>query len=148
MFDSTRRISPRAIFPAVLFFLWLGACTPESSAAAPSPREDPYRATPEAEQPAAGICASFKEETIRVEIRAWPDNVPEPRCIRVRAEQKMIIVNNAGEAIAFRLGRYQARIEPGGSFTIDIPFGDYLAPGAHSLHIQPYGGPEIFFEGE
>ncbi len=143
-----RRLSIFPFYMTFLIFPLLSACAPKDSATTSSPSADFTRATPEAEQPAAGICASFTEETIRVEIRAWPDNVPEPRCIKVRAEQKMILSNQTGEPIEFRLGRFHAIIETGGSFAIDIPFSDYLAPGVHSLHVQPYSGPEIFFMGE
>jgi hypothetical protein len=134
-------------FTAVVVLL-LAGCSPAAatSAEAPTATVEEYRATPEAEFPAAGICASFKEETIRVEIRAWPGNVPDPRCIQVRAEQNLIILNSAPEAITFTLGKYRATIEPGASYTIQPAFGEYLLPGAHSLHIEPYGGPEIYFE--
>jgi hypothetical protein len=127
--------------PAELMFTLLRACAPRSSTSAPTATPDAYRALP-----AAGICASFPEETVRVTIRAWPDNIPDPRCIRVRAGQTLTILYQSGEPIEFRLGRFQDVIPPAGSHSIDIPFGDYLAPGAHSLHIEPFGGPEIFFE--
>jgi hypothetical protein len=107
---------------------------------------DAYRATPEADSPAAGICASFKEATIRIVIRAWPGNVPDPRCIRVRTDQNLVIQNDTATAITFTLGRFHATLEPGEAYTIEPAVGEYLTPGAHSLHIEPYGGPEIFFE--
>ena len=140
-------------FTAAAVMLCLAACAPAATTAtapvstkAPAETAEEYRATPEAEFPAAGICASFKEETIRVEIRAWPGNVPDPRCIQVRAEQNLVIQNSAPAAITFRLGTFHATIEPGGSYPIAQPFGEYLLPGAHSLRIEPYGGPEIYFD--
>jgi hypothetical protein len=142
-----KRIPDLAWFPIVFILLLPGACTTGPFATALPAGTDAYRASPEASQPAAGICASFKEEIIRVAIRAWPDGVPEPRCIKVRTDQKLVIANGTGKPIEFRLGKFYALIEPGGSYAIDVPFGEYLAPGAHSLHVQPYGGPEIFFEG-
>ena len=141
-----KRIPDLAWFPIVFILLLPGACSPGTAATAVPIVTAAYRATPESEQPAAGICVSFKEETIRVEIRAWPDGVPEPRCIKVRAEQKLVIANGAAEPIEFRLGEFSATIEPGGSYVTAVPFGEFLAPGAHSLHIIPFGGPEIFFE--
>jgi len=144
-------MSKKNSFPLFHFFLpvfamLLGACSPAVPSIAPAPSADLYRATPEADSPAAGICASYDEETIRVEITAWPDNIPQPRCIKVRAEQKLVLVNRAPETIEFTLGRFHGSLEPGGSFAIDLAFGEYLAPGAHSLHIVPYGGPEIYLE--
>ncbi|MGB7538735.1 MAG: hypothetical protein WBM17_09365 [Anaerolineales bacterium] len=134
-------------FTAVVVLL-LAGCTPATatSTASPAAKVEEYRATPEAEFPAAGICASFKEATVRVAIRAWPGNVPDPRCIQVRTDQNLIILNSAPEAITFTLGKYHATIEPGASYPIEPAFGEYLLPGAHSLHIEPYGGPEIYFE--
>jgi hypothetical protein len=134
-------------FMAVTVLL-LAGCSPAAatSVASPAATVEEYRATPEADFPAAGICASFTEETIRVEIRDWTDNVPDPRCIQVRAEQNLVIRNSAPEAITFALGKYHSMIEPGASYTIRPAFGEYLLPGAHSLHIEPYGGPEIYFE--
>ena len=122
-------------------------CFPPAAGNAPSPTltTASYRATPKADSPAAGICASFKEETIRIEIRAWPDGVPDPRCIAVRAEQKLFLLNSAPEPSVFLLGVFHGTIEPGESFAIDRTFGEYLLPGMHSMHIRPYGGPEIFF---
>ena len=136
-------------FTAIVVLLLAGcspAATTMTNAEAPTAKLEGYRATPEADFPAAGICASFKEETIQVEIRAWPDNVPDPRCIQVRAEQNLIIRNSAPAAITFRLGMFHATIEPGASHAIEPAFGAYLLPGAHSLHIEPYGGPEIYFK--
>jgi hypothetical protein len=98
---------------------------------------------PSAPQPVAGICAAFEEETVRVEIQARPDNVPDPRCIRVRADQKLTISNRSGEPIEFHLGKFHAVIEPGGSNRIGFAFGDYLAPGAHSLHVEVFEGRTV-----
>jgi hypothetical protein len=131
---------------AAIAVMLLAACTPRAvQTTAVTATMDAYRATPEADSPAAGICASFKEPTIRVVIQAWPGNVPDPRCIRVRADQNLVIENATAAAITFRLGRFAATIEPGETYAIEPAFGEYLAPGAHSLHIEPYGGPEIFF---
>jgi hypothetical protein len=137
-----------AVESAAIAAILLAACSPAAavSTGAPAVTADEYRATPEGDFPVAGICASFKEKKILLAIRAWPDNVPDPRCIAVRADQNLIIRNSAPEAIAFRLGKFRATVEPGESFSIEAAFGEYLLPGAHSLHIEPYGGPEIYFE--
>ena len=135
------------LFTASVTIACLAGCSPSAAPNPPSPAAtaDTYRATPEADSPAAGICASFKEETVRIEIRAWPDGVPDPRCVEVRAEQKLLLVNSAPEPIEFTLGRFHEILSPGETFTAELAFGEYLMPGAHSLHIAPYGGPEIFF---
>ncbi len=136
-----------AILTCTAIALILTGCSPAAVTDAETAAvTEEYRATPESEFPAAGICASINEATVRIEIRAWPGNVPDPRCIRVRSEQNLILLNSAPEAITFMLGKYQATIEPGASYTIRPGFGEYLLPGAHSLHIEPYGGPEIYFQ--
>ncbi|MFN2300174.1 MAG: hypothetical protein ACK2UB_15120 [Anaerolineales bacterium] len=125
------------IRPAVMVLL-LGACS--------SPTVDTYRATPEADSPAAGVCATFAGETIRVEIFDWTDGVPQPRCIAVRPDQKLVLINQSPEQITFRLGRFHGAIESGESTILDLPFGEFLDRGVHSLHITPHGGPEIFLQ--
>ncbi|MBN1440817.1 MAG: hypothetical protein JW929_15525 [Anaerolineales bacterium] len=135
-------------------FLLLASCAAEETGNGPLQSTDVrtavqsdggYRATPEADQPAAGICVSFEDAMVRIEIRDWPGNVPDPRCIKVRGEQNLILANRAPEAITFTLGRYQAAIAPGESYAVAQPFGEYLLPGVHSLNIDPFGGPEIYF---
>jgi hypothetical protein len=137
----------QGVLPAAIAVTIFSGCLPAvvPDVPADATATDSYRATPEADSPAAGICASFNEEVIRIEIRAWPDGVPDPRCIEVRADQKMILANSAPEPVEFLLGRYSATVDPGDAFTVEFPFGDYLLPGAHSLHVFPYGGPEIYF---
>jgi hypothetical protein len=144
---STRNHPFQFVITAAAVMLFPAGCAPKAvKTPAATATVDAYRATPEADSPAAGICASFAEATIRIAIRAWTDNIPDPRCIKVRADQNLTLHNSAPQAITFQLGKYHAVIEPGASYTIELAFGYYLAPGVHSLHIQPYGGPEIFFD--
>jgi uncharacterized lipoprotein YmbA len=55
-----RPVRRKAIIHPVVMILLMGACS--------SPTVDTYRATPEADSTAAGICATYTVETIRVEI--------------------------------------------------------------------------------
>ena len=130
---------------AAVVALWTAGCSTPAAADRPvAAASDSYRATAEADSPAAGICAAYAEETVRVEIFDWPDGVPQPRCVGVRPDQKLLLVNRAPDRIEFLLGRYHAVLGPDESFAVDLPFEAYLAPGVHSLHIAPHGGPEIF----
>ncbi len=102
-----------------------------------------YRATPVADSPAAGICASFEGD--QVEVQIYPD-LPDPRCVKVRANQKLTLHNQTSKPVEFTLGQFNARIEPGQAYTIDRPLGDYLAPGVHRVLALPYSGPELWLE--
>jgi hypothetical protein len=87
-------------------------------------------ATPVADQPAAGICASFDGEVVTFEI--LPD-IPSPRCAIARPDQHLMVINRSGEKITVSLGNYKIDLEPGESGTIDAPFGSYLLPGVHRV---------------
>ena len=129
---------------AVVALLASGCSTPVAADTPTAAADDTYRAAAEADFPAAGICVSYQEETVRVEIFDWPDGVPQPRCIEVRSDQKLLLINQAPERIEFLLGRFRAALGPGESYAVDLPFGSYLEPGVHSLHVTPHGGPEVF----
>lgn len=150
MLKRTSKCFPGAATAAVIAAVAVAGCLTAGCSAPVAAGEqtaaagDSYRATPEADSPAAGVCATYAEETIRVEIFDWPDGVPQPRCIAVRPYQKLVLINRAPERITFRLGRFYGAIEPGESEVFDMPFGEYLDQGVHSLHITPHGGPEIF----
>lgn len=100
-------------------------------------------ATPYAQQPAAGICASFEGEMIVVTLN--PD-IPDPRCTKVRADQKLTIINHTQITLQISIGRFSASLEPGKESIIDTPFGEYLAPGVHQLQVSPCCGPELWLE--
>lgn len=104
---------------------------------------DSYRATPVAESPAAGICASFEGDRVEVQITS---DMPDPRCIKIRSDQTLALHNLTSKPIEFTLGKFNARIEPGQAYTIDLPFGAYLAPGVHLALALPYSGPELWLE--
>jgi hypothetical protein len=102
-------------------------------------------ATPYAQLPAAGICASFEGEMVVVSIN--PD-VPDPRCAKVRADQKLTVVNRTENTLEVSIGTFKASLEPGAEATFDTPFGDYLAVGVHQLQVSPCCGSELWLEGK
>jgi hypothetical protein len=102
-------------------------------------------ATPYAQSPAAGICASFDADTVVVSI--YPD-IPDPRCIKVRADQRLTVVNRTQNTLEVSLGIYKASLTPGAETTFDAPFGMYLATGVHQLQVSPCCSPELVLEGK
>ena len=100
-------------------------------------------ATPYSQQPAAGICASFDGEMVTVTLN--PD-IPDPRCAKVRADQKLTVVNQTQNTLQVSIGSFKYNLEPGASTVIDTPFGEYLAMGVHQLQVSPCCGSELWLE--
>lgn len=119
------------------------ATSPAPASTATPPPATHELATPVAQEPAAGICASFEGQV--AEFRIEP-GIPNPRCAKVRADQLLKVVNGTDGAVDVMIGTYQAHLEPGDEYAIDTPFGDYLAPGVHLLQVLPCCGPEIVLE--
>jgi len=112
--------------------------------AIPSEETTPPRATPYAQSPAAGICGEpTSEDTVLVEI--WPD-IPSPRCLVVRGDQYLRILNRTDEVLAISLGRLAGSVLPGEAITLELPFSQYLEPGVHVVGATPFGGPEIWLK--
>ena len=76
----------------------------------------------------------------------YPD-IPDPRCVKVKADQKLIVANQRGELIRVRFGHLEEQITPGGEALFDLPFGEYLTHGVHRLLVSPCCGGEIIYEG-
>jgi hypothetical protein len=137
----------------IILVLYLSACTCfgiEVIAAMPTPtivRPTPtyLLATPYAQSPAAGLCASFEGETVVVSI--YPD-IPDPRCVKVRADQKLTVVNRTQNTLEVSLGSFTASLDPNAESSSDTPFGEYLAPGVHQLQVTPCCSPELILEGK
>ena len=132
-------------FYLLFVFGWLlPACTlthPNAPVLEQAPLPTPESlATPAAMQPAAGICAEFEEEMVTMTIN--PD-IPDPRCINIRPEQKLTVVNHRIETLRVRIGPFETTILPEGQHLFDLPFGDYLAPGVHHLDVFPCCGGEL-----
>jgi hypothetical protein len=102
-------------------------------------------ATPVSAEPAAGICMEPEGDTAVVEI--YPD-APAPRCLKVTALQRLVLVNRTESEISVSLGALAAIVLPGEEYTLDRSFGEYLAPGVHRVQVTPYFGPEVWLQGE
>jgi len=147
----TRQIKPTLVLGMILI-LGVSACknanvesnsvplTPTIAITTPSH----ILATPYAQEPAAGICASFEGEMVVVTLN--PD-VPDPRCSKVRPDQKLSVINKTQNTLEVSIGRFTASLEPGAETKFDTPFGEYLAPGVHQLLVSPCCGPELWLEG-
>jgi len=99
-------------------------------------------ATPVADSPAAGICASFDGLIVTVQILP---GMPDPRCVQVRAEQQLSIANGTEETIEVGLGPFSAQLTPGQEYRITTPFEAYLGPGVHVVNVTPCCGGEIVY---
>jgi hypothetical protein len=98
--------------------------------------------TPYAEQPAAGICASYYSTVVVIALE--PD-IAAPRCAKVRPDQTLRIVNNTENNLQVSFaGILDTQLSPGARTSIDTPFGDYLAPGVHQVKVSPCCGAEIW----
>ena len=96
-----------------------------------------------AQSPAAGICASFDGEMVVVTLN--PD-IPDPRCSKVRANQKLEVINHTQNTLEVSIGNFQASLIPGAEVVFDTPIGDYLETGVHQLQVKPCCGPELWLE--
>jgi hypothetical protein len=97
--------------------------------------------TPYAQEPAAGICASFEGDVVTINL--YPD-IPDPRCSQVRPDQILTVSNQTQVALEVSIGSFKDNLEPGARITFDTQFGDYLAPGVHQLQVSPCCGAELW----
>ncbi len=100
-------------------------------------------ATPYSQQPAAGICASFEGQVVTVTLN---QDIPDPRCAKVTADQTLTVINNTQSSLQIAIGRFTSSLAPGENKTIDTPFGEYLALGVHQLQVSPCCGAELWLE--
>ncbi len=137
---------------ALASLLVLAGCTPLSASptAAPSVSPAPVTstpgyplATPYAEQPAAGICASFEGGVVTITLNA---DMPDPRCAEIRPDQTLRVVNQTLSTLQISLARFSTSLIPGAAYTIDVPFGEYLANGVHQLAVSPCCGAELWLK--
>lgn len=147
---KTRQIK-QALVLGMILILGVSACKsvqaePTSTAFKPTisnTAQSLALATPYAQQPAAGICASFEGEIVEVTLN--PD-IPDPRCSKVRPDQKLNVINKTQNTLEVSIGRFTVSLAPGAETQFDTPFGEYLAPGVHQLLVSPCCGPEIWLE--
>ncbi len=102
----------------------------------------PYAlATPYAQEPASGICATFDGDVVTITLNA---DVPDPRCAKVRHDQTLKVVNNTVSPLTVSIGPFKSALLAANSYSIDVPFGDYLEPGVHQLEVSPCCGAELW----
>ncbi len=94
--------------------------------------------------PTAGICAFSRGMRVTVYVG---DGTPEPRCVRVRANQTVQVIKKAWRSgppdrtVAVTWPPFgRRRLTSGSSIVFGQNFGSYLAPGDHILGISRYGG--------
>lgn len=103
----------------------------------------------DSETPAAGVC-DFARGRVAV-ANIYPD-IPQPRCIRVARDQKIMVINMTDAEVTAGFGEDPqivtdigfVRIPPNGYFASNTAFGEYLEPGVHVLGAAPFFGPEIW----
>jgi hypothetical protein len=98
---------------------------------------------PDSGSPAAGTCGEPTGAV--VEITVNPD-IPSPRCVRVRPDQSLRVVNASGQTVEISFAGRSATLASGASEAYPQPFGDYLAPGVHRVTASLYGesGAEVW----
>jgi len=101
------------------------------------------RATPYADTPAAGICGAIEGELVTMTIN--PD-VPDPRCVVVRPDQRLQVVNGREDSITVSLFTLSAQIDPGQQVTFDATFGELLLPGVHLLEVSACCGGALWLQ--
>lgn len=100
---------------------------------------------PDTEAPAAPTCAFQAGRQVVFEI---VEGIPDPRCARALQGQTLAISNTTAERIGFDLGGGPVAIEPGVTWTVDHPLGEWLAPGVHRIAMPFYAGsgPELWVQ--
>lgn len=74
--------------------------------------------------------------------------IPDPRCLSVHADQLLEVVNQTGLEIEVSLAGLNARLAPGETTLFEVPLGDLLGPGVHSLSVDPCCGGELWLKGD
>jgi hypothetical protein len=94
--------------------------------------------------PAAGICPVVPGPIVTI---ATDPDVPTPRCVQIRADQRLEILNSSngygvrGLPVTVVFADYPARIIPVGESTLfNRPVGDLLAVGVQSVYFSAIRG--------
>lgn len=118
--------------------------TPSPAAATVGETALPHAlATPYAQEPAAGICATYDSDVVTITLNA---DIPDPRCAKVRPDQTLKVINNTVSPLTLSIGPFKSALLAANEYSIDVPFGDYLEPGVHQLQVSPCCGAEIWLE--
>ncbi len=144
-----RRQIAKLMLIGMVIVVGLFACVPAGTVLTPEPKAPtieattlPYPlATPYAQEPAAGICASFDGDVVTITINA---DLPDPRCAKVRPDQTLKVVNNTVSPLTMSIGPFKSALLAANSYSIAVPFSEYLLPGVHHLEVLPCCGAELW----
>ena len=111
--------------------------------ATPAATTAPTLIPPDADTPAAGICAETDSEWVTFTVSL---EVPDPRCWQVRPSQRLEIANPTAAAVVVTFAGRDIPTDAGATARIDEPFGSYLAPGVHFIYVTQGAGnlPEFW----
>jgi hypothetical protein len=138
----TKQALRRSIVSTLLLASLAAGCRAGAALDTPTPLEtDTVRATPYAQQPAAGICAEAESE--EAVMRLLP-GIPDPRCVIVRPDQRLRVVNETGADVNISLGPFALPLPSDGETVFGPTFGEYLLPGVHVLSVDPCCGGELW----
>lgn len=149
--------SPRSkmvILAILMAGILLSACLPAAGAPtiaaptrpAPLPTTSPtpyQRATPQSQEPAAGICAGPDGDVQTFTLRA---DTPDPRCMVFSGAQKLRVINETGKTVRVSIGPFAVELAPGGAHLFDAPVGEYLLPGVHLVQVEPCCSPALWLK--
>lgn len=93
--------------------------------------------------PTAGICGSSNHATATV---TYHLDTPDPRCLKVKAEQSLIIANPTDQRLNVTYAGKQFSIEPKSNYKIDQTFGSYLQKGVHLIQFTPSSAADIWLQ--
>ncbi len=97
--------------------------------------------TPEAAEPAAGICERSAEASVMAAIvDLAAEGAPTPRCIQVVGEQTVGFANQTGVVVEAQLGPYRIMLQPNETVQLEASLGSFLALGAHNPQLWNDGG--------
>jgi hypothetical protein len=100
----------------------------------------------ESNYPAAGACAHAIGLVGTVALRTL-DYVPQPRCLIIRHDQLLRVVNGLNVPLTAKLGTHMhVTLRPQQGSTFPRPIGAYLAPGVHTLHFTPTSAASIWVD--
>ena len=92
--------------------------------------------------PASGICAESQDDPVLITI--LPGLMPDPRCMKVSANQRLQFKNETGVTVQLQLGQFDITLPAGDTQVLDAPVSDYLEPGVHHATLSDGSVPEIW----
>ncbi len=112
--------------------------------ATPTITTAPTLIPPDADTPAAGICAEAESEWVTFTVSL--EGPPDPRCWQVRPSQRLEIANPTPDRVVVTFAGQDHSVEPGTTVRVDQAFGSYLAPGVHFMYVTQGAGnlPEFW----